>query len=298
MIQASATFLFELIVIGLVLAFIYALMSIGITMVYGILRVVNFAHGEFYMIGGYTLYYFSTWLGIPSMLGLPLAAIMGFLIAVLVERVIVRDVYVKTVVRPVEYVLLGTFAISVLIQNFAIAAFGPFIQTPKAFAPGLVRIITFSVSLDRLIAMVSSGLMLLMLFLFFKKTWTGRIWMAVAQNRTGALALGIDANRVNMLSFGVSGALAAIAGAFLAPVVGVYPSVGVTPLLIGFVIIVIGGLGSIEGSVIGSLVVGLVQATVSALVSPAYGEVAVWLLLIIFLALRPSGLLGEKVRTV
>ncbi|MEM2072503.1 MAG: branched-chain amino acid ABC transporter permease [Candidatus Caldarchaeum sp.] len=291
-------FLLELIIIGLLLAFLYALMAVGLTLIYGILRTVNFAHGEFYMLGGYSLYYFTTIFNLPSFLGIPIAAGVGFLIAVAVERLVIRDIHVKAVARPVEYVLLGTFAVSVILQNLAITVFGPFLQTPKPFLSGVVSIISFTVPWDRLIAMTTSIITITILYLFIKKTWTGKIWMATSQNRFGAQALGVNIEKVSMLSFGTSGILAAVAGGLLAPVLTVFPTVGVTPLVIGFVIIVIGGLGSIEGSIIGGIIVSLVQAITSGLISPAYGEVAIWLLLILFLVFRPSGLRGEMVRTV
>lgn len=294
----SQIFIVEVVINGLILAFIYALMGIGLTLIYSILRVVNFAHGELYMLGGYSLYYFTMTLGVSSFLGLPIAAGVGFLTALTVERLIIRDTYVKAVTRPVEYALLGTLAVSVLLQNFAISVFGPFLRSPKPFVLGEAKIIGFTITWDRFVILLASAILVAMLMVFLNRTWTGRIWMAVSQNRFAAQALGIDVERVGMLSFGLSGALAAVAGGLLAPIIPVYPTSGLTPLVVGFVIIVIGGLGSIKGSLIGSIIVAIVQSTVTALVSPAYGEIALWLLLIAFLMFRPSGLFGERVRAV
>lgn len=288
--------LLEFIIIGLILAMIYSLMATGLTLVYGILRVVNFAYGEIYMIGGYTLYYLTTLLGLPPLACLPVAALAGFALAVVLERTIVRDIHRKSIDRPAEYVMLGTFATTILLQNTAIILFNPFLKTTPPLIEGKLTILTFTISLDRLVAMFVAIVALALLYLFLEKTWIGKTWIAVADNRDGARILGISVEKVGMVSFGVSGALGALAGAVLTPLYGVYPTIGVTPLVIGFVIIVIGGMGSIEGSIVGSIVVGVVQSLVSGLAAPVYGDIAVWILLILFLLFRPHGLLGEKAR--
>ncbi len=295
-IPINPTLFLEFFIIGLILASIYSLMATGLTLIYSILRVVNFAYGELYMLGGYTLYLITTLLGTTPILGLPLAALTGFTVSILLERLIVKDIFKRNIDRPTEYVMLGTFAATIFLQNIAIMLFGPFLKTTPPLVEGQLSLPTFSISYDRIIALIVAVTTLTLLFLFIKMTWAGRTWLAVAQNREGARIIGINVERVGMTSFGVAGSLGALAGAVLTPLYGVYPTIGTTPLVIGFVIIVIGGLGSIYGSVIGGVIVGLVQSLISGLAAPVYGEIAIWIILLLCLLIRPSGLFGEKIR--
>ncbi|NIN52729.1 MAG: branched-chain amino acid ABC transporter permease [Nitrososphaeria archaeon] len=292
----SSTLIFNLIIIGLVLGAIFSLMGMGLNLVYGVMRIINFAYGEFYMVGGYALYYAATLLGVSTVLAFPFAALAGFLVALPVERLLIRDTYTKRIERADEYALIGTFALSILFQNIAREIFGPFIRTPKPYFPGLIQIFTLTISWDRIFVFISSVTILILVYGFIKKTWIGRTWQGVSQNRAAALALGVDIKRVSFLAFGTGGMLAATAGALLAPVLSIYPHVGVVPLIMGFVIIVIGGLGSIEGAMIGGLIIGIINAMISGLLSPAYADVAAYVILMIFLTLRPTGLFGERVR--
>jgi len=292
----NPTLFFEFFVAGLILASIYSLMATGLTLIYSILRVVNFAYGEIYMLGGYTLYFLTTFLGAPPLLGLPIAALTGFAASLSLERLLVRDIYKRDIDRPTEYVMLGTFAATIFLQNIAILFFSPFLKTTPPFVEGQFSLPTFSISYDRIIATIVAVTTLTSLYLFIKRTWMGRAWLAVAQNREGARIIGINVERVGMTSFGVAGSLGALAGAVLTPVYGVYPTIGTTPLVIGFVIIVIGGLGSIPGSIVGGVIVGLVQSLISGLAAPVYGEMAIWIILLLFLLIRPRGLFGEKIR--
>jgi branched-chain amino acid transport system permease protein len=294
----NPTLFFEFFIVGLILAIIYSLMATGLTLIYSILRVVNFAYGEIYMLGGYAFYFMTTLFGAPPILGLPVAALTGFAASLLLERLLVKDIYNRNIDRPTEYVVLGTFAVTIFLQNFAILLFGPFLKTTPPLVEGKLSLPTFSISYDRIIAMIVALTTLASLYLFIKKTWAGRAWLAVAQNREGAKIIGINVERVGMVSFGVAGALGALAGGVLTPVYGVYPTVGTTPLVIGFVIIVIGGLGSIKGSLIGGVIVGLVQSLISGLAAPVYGEMALWIILLLCLLVRPSGLFGERIREV
>jgi len=288
--------LLDLIITGLMMGLLLSLMGLGLTHIYGIMRIINFAHGEFYMIGGYALYYASSLLGIPAVPALLFAALAGFFISLFVERSLIRDTYVKKMERPDEYALIVTFALSIFFQNMARELFGPFVRTPRPFWPGRVEFLGSAITLDRIVACIISVCAIALFYIFIKKTWTGRIWQAVAQNRAGAIALGVNIEKTNALAFAASGMLAALAGALLAPVFSVYSSVGTVPQAKGFVIIVLGGMGSIGGSLVGGLIVGLIDAMISVLISPAYATTATYILLIIFLLFRPEGLFGEKAR--
>lgn len=285
----------SLITMGLILGFIYALMGVGVTLIVGIMNLSNFAHGEFYMIGAYALYYAASLLGIPSILCVPFAILSGFLIGFAVEKLIIRDTYTKKLERPFEMAMLGTFTIAIILPNAVREIFGPFVRSPPSFLPGSINILLLvTIGLDRVLALIISALALLALYVFILKTRTGRAWRAVAQNRTGAIISGIDIEKTSSLAYSTAGALAALAGALLSPVNIVYPHMGFAPLVISFVIVVIGGLGSIEGSLVGAIIVGLTHSLIAGLVSPAYADVAMYLTLLITLIFKPAGLFGGK----
>jgi len=272
-------------------------MAVGVTLIYGILRVVNFAHGEFYMIGGYALYFFVSAYKLPTAVGLPVAFIAGFLAAAVVEKTLISTTYSRRIERPAEYALLATFALSIFLQNLAINTAGGDLLTPPSMIEGVIFVAGVALTAQRILASLIAVGVFAVLGLFLKYTWEGRIWRAVAQNRDGAITIGIPVQRVSLLSFAVSGGLAAIAGGLLAPEYSAYPTVGLTPLIMAFVVIVIGGLGSVPGSFIAGLIVGATQSIASGLASSlSIGDAAVFLIMILFLIFRPVGLFGERER--
>lgn len=272
---------------------IYALMTTGLTLIYGVMRLSNFAHGEFYMIGGYALLFSTLALGIPPVIGLPFAVIAGVIVGFTVERTLIKDTYTKVMPRPFEYAMLGTMSVSVLLQNLAKEVFGPFVRSTPPFVPGSLEILQVTLSLNRVVAMVVSIASLLFLYWFIMTTRTGRAWRAVAQNRTGAIISGISVGRVNLLAYGVGAALAGLSGALLTPVYGVWPNIGWTPLVLSFVIMVLGGLGSYKGALIGGLIVGLTHSFIAGYISPPYADVAMYIVLLVVLVLKPTGLFGQ-----
>lgn len=275
------------------LGLIYALMSTGLTLIYGVMRLSNFAHGEYYMIGGYALLFSTLLLGIPPIICLPFSLIAGLLVGFAVERLLIRDTYTKVMARPFEYAMLGTMAVSTLLQNAAKEVFGPFVRSTPPFIPGSIQISLVSLSLNRVFAMIVSVATFILLYYFVMTTKTGRAWRAVAQNRTGAIISGISNSRVCFFAYGTGAALAALSGALLTPVYGVWPNIGWAPLTLSFVIMVLGGLGSMKGAIIGGLIVGLTHSFIAGYWSPAYADVAMYAVLILTLVVKPTGLFGQ-----
>jgi len=284
---------FDFLITGIVLGLIYALMTTGLTLIYGVMRLSNFAHGEYYMIGGYALLFSTLALGTPSIINLPFAMIGGLLVGFAIERLVIRDTYTKVMVRPFEYAMLGTMASAILLQNLAKEVFGPFVRSAPAFVPGSIEILQVTLSLNRVVAMAVSLVTLLLLYLFIMKTRTGRAWRAVAQNRTGAVISGISIGRANFLAYGVGAALAGLSGALLTPIYGVWPNIGWGPLVLSFVIMVLGGVGSYKGALIGALIVGLIHSFIAGYVSPPYADVAMYAVLLAVLVLKPKGMFGQ-----
>ena len=290
---------------GVIFGLIYALIALGLTLVFSIMRVVNFSHGEFYMLGGYALYaltagavtLFSIPLILPTIVGLPLAMVAVAIFGILVERGLLRPVYTARMDRPEEYAIILTFGLSLFLQYGALTTVGPYEMTPGSFWEGSKHIIgDLYLGGDRLFAACTSVFLIGATLFFIYGTWTGRALMATAQNRVGSTIVGINTVRMNITAMAVAGLLAGAAGALLAPVFLVYPDVGQIPVIKAFVIIVLGGMGSIPGAVIAAVILGLVESLGSVYLSVAYRDVFAFLVLIGVLLFRPHGLFGQKAR--
>jgi branched-chain amino acid transport system permease protein len=298
-------YLLAQVVNGLIFGLIYALIALGLTIVFSIMRVVNFSHGEFYMIGGYTLYaltagavtFLSIPLSLPTIVGLPLAMIAVAVFSVAVERGLLRPVYTVRMDRPEEYAIILTFGLSLFLQYGALTTVGPYEMTPGSFWDGSKHIFgDLYLAGDRLFAAGTSALLIAITLYCIYGTWTGRALMATAQNRVGSTIVGINTIRMNVIAMALAGLLAGAAGAAMAPIFLVYPDVGQIPVIKAFVIIVLGGMGSIPGAVIAAIILGLVESLGSIYLSVAYRDVFAFLVLIGVLLFRPHGLLGQKER--
>ena len=317
----SGSFVASQFVNGLVMGTIYGFMALGLTLIFSILGVVSFAHGEFYMIGGMLVYYITdVWFpGISPFLSLLGACIITFALGAVFERLMLTPMYHGKIDRPVEYGILVTFGLAFTLQYFVQALAGanpvkvqrfvnfPRIRWPQGAHPLWIRSSSGGVELfgavtisnPRLVAAVSSVIVLLALMFLLRRTWTGKALRAVSQDREAAAIAGINPDRMNMLAFALGGMIAALAGGLLVQAFSWLPQVGNIPALRSFVIIVIGGLGSLPGAFMGGIVVGLVEAAGTGCIPdpqkaasyiPAYGMIVLTLTLL----LRPTGLFGRR----
>jgi branched-chain amino acid transport system permease protein len=284
---------------GVVIGLIYSLMALGITFIYGIMKMINWSMGEFYMIGSYAQYaLIATLLGPRRWwLALPLAMGAVFVLGLIIQRLLLRPMFVGVVERRDEYATIITIALMVFFRNLAIVVGGPNQYAPGDYAkPRMLG--TLPISGNRFVALIATLVLLGLFYLVVKHTAIGRALRGAAQNRVGIQTAGIDVLRLDMIAFGVGVALAAAAGALLAPDFLVYPENGAISTFKGFEIIVIGGLGSIAGSIVGGLLLGVLEALGSVFISSAYRDLYGFVLLILVLVLRPTGLFGERERTV
>ncbi|HET9577637.1 MAG TPA: branched-chain amino acid ABC transporter permease [Usitatibacter sp.] len=290
----------DLFINGLIFGLFYALMAVGLAMIFGVLKIVNFAHGEFYMVGAYTYVLVALKLGISPWLALPLAAVAGAVLGWGVERALMRPLYAGYASWSIlkdEYAVVVTFGLSLLLINLVDKVVGPYpyrgptlIDTSR-FALGPVML-----NGQKLIAAGVSFALLVGLALFIKRSLWGRQIQAVAQNRLGASLAGIDATRTTSLIFSISGLLAALSGALLAPLINPSPDVGAFPAIKSYVIVVLGGMGSVWGAMIASLLLGVLESFFAVYVSYDYRDAFGLLILILVLLFRPQGLVGEKGR--
>ncbi len=284
---------------GVVIGLIYSLMALGITFIYGIMKMINWSMGEFYMIGSYAQYaLIATLLGPRRWwLALPLAMGAVFVLGLIIQRLLLRPMFVGVVERRDEYATIVTIALMVFFRNLAIVVGGPNQYAPGDYAkPRMLG--TLPISGNRFVALIATLVLLGLFYLVVKHTAIGRALRGAAQNRVGIQTAGIDVLRLDMIAFGVGVALAAAAGALLAPDFLVYPENGAISTFKGFEIIVIGGLGSIAGSIVGGLLLGVLEALGSVFISSAYRDLYGFVLLILVLVVRPTGLFGERERTV
>jgi len=293
------TYFFLLAVNGLVIGLIYALMAAGLTLVFSVLKVVNFGHGSLYMLGGYASYYAITWLGVPPWVGLVVAMVVLFGFGMVFERIVLRPMYTDKVERKDEYAIIVTFGLTILLTNLAIVVFGPFSKSPPPFLASTLVWGPVILPADRLIAAGVAVLLLAGLTWFLGRTSLGQALDAVSQSRDSAAVIGIDPRRMNTIAFGLGSALAGGAGALIAPIFALSPNMGDSPSVQAYIIIVLGGMGSVGGSIVGGMLLGIVQGLgVGFFPDPnralAYTQAFGALLLVLILLFRPTGLFGRE----
>jgi len=293
--------LVEQVINGLIISIFYALAALGLSIIFGVLKIVNFAHGELYMLGGFVYFVVTSVLGLPPVVALILAFAALFLIGMTIERLLIDPVYQGKVERVDEYAIMITFGLAILLQNLMLSIFGPWTKRPEAIFHGRVEIGQLIIGGDRLAA-AGIGLVVIGFVLYLLRyTWAGKAMRAVSQDRETASVVGVNAKLTGTLAFGLGSALAGTAGALIGPVFLVYPTMGVIPAIKAYVIVVLGGLGSIPGAIVGALILGQVENLLTVLIPDttralAYKDAYGLLLLILVLVLRPQGLFGEKVR--
>jgi branched-chain amino acid transport system permease protein len=292
----------DLLINGLIIGVFYALMAIGLSLIFGILKVVNFAHGEFYMVGAYAYTLSALMLGVSPWLALPLAFVVGLVVGVVVERLLMRPLYAGYTswgsMRD-EYAVIVTFALSIFLINVVDKVVGPFAyRGPPLVSISRISIGPILISGHRLIAAVVAIAVIVVVALAIRYSYWGRQIQAVSQNRLGASLAGIDTAKASAIVFALAGGLAAVSGALLANIFNPTPDVGVFPAIKSYVIVVLGGMGSVPGSILASLVLGVLESFGGVYISYQYRDTFGLFILILFLLFRPQGLFGEKARDV
>lgn len=277
---------------GLVLGAIYALMASGLSLIWGSLKMLNFAHGELYMLGGYGLYLLLLYTGLPLFLAVPICLAAVYLVGWAVERAFVQPLLDKPGwdVSP----LIATLGISIVLQNLALRLLGERIQNLPYFVEGTLALGSVRIAWHRVLILVVAGLVIAAFIGVLKTTRLGMALRATAQDRDAATLQGINARGVYALTFGVSAGLAALAGTMLAPIFSVSPWMGAALLGKAFVVCVLGGLGSLEGAILGGVILGTVESLAVIYWSSEWKDVVSFIVLIGVLWVRPAGLFGTK----
>lgn len=263
------------------------------------MKVINWAMGEFFMLGAFAQYLLLTYL-LPTrywFVGVIISTIVVFILGGLVQRVLIKPMFVGIIEAKMEYATIVTIAMSIFLRNIAVAIAGPKIYTPPDYAPP-THLLTLPISGNRMVGLVGALVLLIAFYVFIKKTWIGRAFQGVAQNRMGIQTAGVNVLKYDMLAFGIGTALAGAGGALLAPIFLVYPLCGLVPTVRGFEIIVIAGLGSIPGILVAGLALGLSESLGSAFINPSFVDIYGFILLVIILCFKPYGLFGKAERMV
>lgn len=278
---------------GLVMGLVYALLALGLTISFGIGRVINFAHGELYMLGAFFTYLAAERVGYLG--GIAVALVAMAIAGVMTDRLVLRPLRNRR--ASIWAPFLATLAVSLVVQNGALAVFGPdpyLLSSPYAYEPIVLAGLVITKQ-DILIAVVA-GLATLLLTVFIKRGKYGLAMRAVARDRQTAALMGIDIDRVYILTFGLSAVLAGLAGALVAPKATVDPFMGRMALLKGLSVVILGGLGNIPGAILGGLVLGVAEALGAGFISAAYKDAIGYALMVLVLLFRPEGLLGRRMR--
>jgi branched-chain amino acid transport system permease protein len=281
----------QLLVASVLLGGVYALVSIGLTLIFGVMRVVNFAHGEFLMLGMYLAFWgFSLW-NVDPYLAVVVALPGFFLLGGLTYLVVMRGIIGSS--HSVQ--IFTTVGLSIALQSVALLAWTSdfrFVRPPLADVT--LRVAGASINLAALVAFAVAMACTLGLFAFLRWTHLGMVVRATAQDREAATLMGINTDLVNGLTFALGIACAGVAGVLLAPRYPVYPTAGLQFILIAFVVVVLGGLGDMVGALVGSLIVAAVEVFGSYVIGTAWREVLYFLILLAVLLFRPAGLFGQR----
>lgn len=278
---------------GVSIGFVYALIALGYSLIYSILSFSNFAHGAFITLGAYTGFYILMAVNLPWYIALPGAMIGGLAVAVFADKVAYKPIRERG--SPTLYFIIASMGISIFADNTVIATIGPrFRSYPEIFATTSVQIGNISISTMDLVAAGVSAIILIVLVFIVNKTKDGIAIRAASQDLEAVGLMGVNTNRLITTVFIVAGALAGLAGFFLGMKYTVYPTLGSAITTKAYVAAIFGGLGSLSGAVLGSILLGVFEMMIAGYISSGTRDIFVYILLIIILLVKPTGLLGKK----
>ena len=277
---------FQQILNGLTLGGIYCLVALGLTLVYGILHVPNFAHGALYMAGAFVTFHLMNAYGLNYWLAMLASACCVASLAVLSERLVYHPLRNASGLQP----MIAAVGLLLFLEASAQAIWGADFHRMQTPYNAVIQFGALTAPVQRLIIIGAAFALVAALHLFLNRTTLGSTILATAESREGASLVGIDPSQVSMLTFAISGVLAAVAAALYAPINLVYPAMGNLVITKAFVIIILGGMGSVPGAIVGGMILGLAESLGAFYLSPDYKDIVAFVLLIAILSLRPQGL--------
>ncbi len=280
----------QAVVNGIMIGGVYALIAVGLTLIFGVMNVVNFAHGEFVMLGMFATYITHSLLGLDPNLSIIITVPIMFGLGLMVQRILIA----RVVGLPDESQILLTLGISVLLINLTLLIMGAephSIKTPYKFSS--IQIGPILVMLPRFIAFAVAMVASVILWVFLSRTEIGRGLRAVAEKPEVAILMGINPQKMHRLAFGIGIALAGAAGTIVTPFRYIYPNVGQSYVLIAFVVVVLGGMGNIPGAILGALVIGMTESLSAQYLALDLAMLGPFIIFVLVLLFKPTGIIGK-----
>ena len=279
----------EILIVGAVSSAIYAMLAVGFTLIFGVARVLNLAHGSFYALGAYGAYFFTSHLKLPLLPAALLSVAVVAVFGIVVERVFIRPMRKSQLA-----VLMITLAVALVIEQALFLTFGSEYRNVPAFVDAKFTLGGVDVGGARLLALGVGAVLIAALWLFIQRTRLGSAILAISQDPVAAQYMGIPSDRIFSIVMGVSAAMAAAAGVLAGPFLTVQPTMWLLPIVKAFAIVVVGGLGSIPGSVLAALMLGYAETVMAYTISSAWTEIVSVLATLTMLILRPAGIFGRR----
>lgn len=281
----------QVVVNGLLSSLIYVIMALGFTLIFGIMRIVNFAHGEFYMVGAMVVLFLFGKLGWPFFAAALIGGGVSALLGAVLERVLFRRLAGDEMAG-----MIMSLAVGIILQSAVLIAFGPAEQTVSRPFSGTWNLANAVVPWDRTVVALCSLAILAVFWLFLKYSRLGLAMQAVAQDPQTSSLMGIESGTVYAAAFAIACLLAGLAGGLMAPIYTVGPYMGELPMLKAFVVVILGGLGSLPGALLGGLLIGLSESVLTTTLNSTLALIASFVIVLVVVVMRPAGLLGRSTR--
>jgi len=278
---------------GLVQSCIYITMAFGMVLVFSILGILNWAHGQFYMLGAFVVYYAVTAAGIPFPISLLISGVVVGGLGMLVEKFVIERLTAPG--YGMLYVTVATLALIFFFEGAAGMAFGLMDKGLATVLPGVLDLGSFSISYQKIAVIIFTLAIMVTMYVVLNRTKVGLAIRAAAQEPVAASLYGISVGRVSLIVMGIGCALAAMAGSIMAPVYPTNPFMGRIPMIMSLLAIIIGGLGSLTGAIVGGTILGLLNSVIAYKIA-YFSEVALFVLVILILLIRPQGLFGAPTK--
>jgi branched-chain amino acid transport system permease protein len=272
---------------------VYAMVALGLTLIFGILEIPNFAHGALYMVGAFIAFFCITSFGASYWLALIISIVALYIVGMAIERFVYRPFYKQP--------HISSFIVAVglifILENGALVLWGADFRRISAPSNAIFNIIGTTITSQRLIVIGVAALLIIAIHLFIKKTRLGAAIEATSQNREGAQLMGINTGFIGQATFGLGTALASVAAVLVAPILLISPVMGESVIAMAFVVIILGGMGSFIGAVFGGYIIGLLETLITTYVTSNYAEALIFGILVLILAVKPTGLFGKEHRS-
>lgn len=280
----------QVLIEGIINGSIIALVAIGISLIWGVMNILNFAQGEFLMLGMYVGFYMNKFFGWDPIFSLPVAAVTLFCVGFIIYKTMIH----RVLRGPILSQRLLTFALSMVLLNVALMLFsGEYKTVSNLMFSGQISILGVRVSVTKIVPFVTCIILAVALYLFVNKTNIGKAIQATSMDRSAASLVGIDSDNSFALAFSISAAVTGMAGCILTYYYYVFPGVGSTFQLFGFIAVAMGGFGSIIGALLGGIIMGVIDTTTGVIASPAFKYLAVCIAYVVIVSVRPKGLFGR-----